>query len=55
MRRLLLAATLVLAGFAGTANAYPDLPCDHWFHGCDVKAYVYDACRYDLHADCGIV
>jgi hypothetical protein len=56
MRRLVLALAIVVpaALLAPAASATRDLPCDHWVHGCDVAAYVYDACRAQ-HIDCGIV
>jgi hypothetical protein len=51
MRRTLLAALALapLGLLAPHASAKPDLPCDYWVHGCDVKAYVCEA------VDCGIL
>lgn len=54
MRRPLALAVVALALLAPAASAKPDLPCDHWVHGCDAAAYVHDVCDH-YKIDCGVV
>jgi hypothetical protein len=58
MRRLVALALLAATAAAPAASAVsgpPPLPCDYWVHGCNVPAYVYDACDRYTTLDCRVV